>query len=84
MNYVSKPGFTPTRTYRSRKYPLELLAPGEMLDPPFPMSEMARVKFAVQRWNKQNPDSQVSINFYPIGTSELKEPHFVVGRSPTE
>ena len=79
-NYVSKPGFVPARPYRSRSYPFELLAPGEQLDPPFPIADLARVKFAMARWNKKNPGALMMINSYPKGSAEVKDPHFIVGR----
>ena len=79
--YSSKPGFSEIRSYRSRRYPFELLGVGEMLDPPFPMADLARVKFAMKRWNDHHPDRILAINSYPKGSDELKEPHFVVGRT---
>jgi hypothetical protein len=51
----TKPGYvySPPDNYReNRKYPFDLIVEGECLDPPYPLEDLAKVKFAVARWRR--------------------------------
>lgn len=76
MAAVRKGYINAART-RVRKYPFNLLTPGDYLEP-YPWDERDRVRYAMLKWNAEQ-GVRLTISRYPNGSPENTDPHIIVG-----
>lgn len=76
MAAVRKGYINAART-RVRKYPFNLLTPGDYLEP-YPWEDRDRVRYAMLKWNAEK-GVRLTISRYPNGSPENNDPHIIVG-----